>query len=179
MSVRLLRCVCVRVCVRVSPRWGRQAVQLQGTSASLNLVINLCGALVPTLIAFSGLYPEHPAMKRTCDVSWPKLRGKAGLVVVFSVSPCAAEPIASCGGSARCRPTRAWRGPAEFATWHVCHRIRKSAGFSVTRDAASKRSRCQASQSARTPRTSHCAAHGMLSGGSESPVRRDRSSPSV
>ena len=50
-------------------RWGHQAVQLQGTAASLNLVINLCGALVPTLIAFSGLYPEIPMMKRTCDVS--------------------------------------------------------------------------------------------------------------
>lgn len=61
----------VRTLVRATTdfkMWGQQAVQLQGTAATLNLVINLCGALVPTLIAFSGLYPEVKAMKRTCDV---------------------------------------------------------------------------------------------------------------
>ena len=68
MLKRAAPALCACACV-FPPRWGRQAVQLQGTSASLNLVINLCGALVPTLIAFSGLYPERPAMKRTCDVS--------------------------------------------------------------------------------------------------------------
>jgi|EP01046_Picozoa_sp_COSAG06_P024944 hypothetical protein len=46
-------------------QWGKEAIGCSATAASFNLTIFLCGALVPTLIAFSGLYPELPAMKTT------------------------------------------------------------------------------------------------------------------